>query len=165
MLPKSVKTISDVINYYYAWLVIAEAAGKKKEYGFINYTYNKLKNGEMQIANRDGEIRVQMRTGPVCVYCGDPADSRDHVIPRIHGGPEGQQNVVRSCKHCNSSKGDNDLVDWWVNLKGNDESTLPRIPAGIYLKYSMDWHRVHDSLEDPARSLLDLKPFSHMKGR
>lgn len=165
MLPKSVKTISDVINYYYALLVIAEAAGMKKEYGFINYTYNRLKNGQMQMANRDGEIRVQMRTDPVCVYCGGPSDSRDHVIPRNYDGPEGQQNVVRSCKHCNSSKGDHDLVDWWVNIKGNDESTLPRIPAGIYLKYSMDWHRVHDSLENPARSLLDLKPFAHIKGR
>ncbi len=159
MLPKSVNTISRVIDYYYAWLVIAEAAGKKKEYGFVNYTYNRLKDGKMNMANRDGEIRVQMRSEPICVYCGGPANSKDHVIPKNHDGPDRMQNIVRSCKSCNSSKHDHDFVDWWINIKGNDESTLPRIPVGIYLKYSLDWHRMHDTLESPARSIVDLKPF------
>lgn len=159
MKPNSVKTVFDVINYYYAWLVIAEAAGLKKQYGFVNHTYNKLRSGQMHMANRDGEIRVQMRSDPVCVYCGAPADSKDHVIPKNYDGPDRMQNIVRSCKGCNSSKSDNDFVDWWINIKHRDESTLPRIPVGIYLKYSMDWHRTHDSLENPARSILDLKPF------
>lgn len=159
MKPKSVKTVADVIYYYYAWLVIAEASGMKKQYGFVNFTYNRLKKGEIKMANRDGEIRVQLRSEPACVYCGSPADSNDHVIPKNYDGPDRAQNMVRSCKHCNSSKGDHDLVDWWINIQGNDESTLPRIPAGIYLKYSLDWHRTHDSLEYPATSLLDLKPF------
>lgn len=159
MPPKSVKTISDVIYYYYAWLVIAKAAGKSDQWGFIIERYKLLKAKEIQMANRDGEIRVQLRGEHECVYCGAPSDSQDHVIPRNYDGPDRQQNIVRSCKHCNSSKKDHDLVDWWVNILGKDESTLPRIPIGIYLKYSLDWHRVRDSLERPANNIRDLKPF------
>lgn len=160
MPPKYVRTVSDVIHYYYAWLVIAKAAGKMNEWGFIIYTYKKLKNGEISMADRDGEIRVQMRSDPKCVYCGGKADSNDHVIPRNSEGPDKMQNVVRSCKSCNSSKKDHDLVHWWINILGKGEDTLPRIPVGIYLKYSLDWHRVNDSLENLANSITDLKPFT-----
>ena len=75
------------------------------------------------------------------------------------------QNVVRSCKHCNSSKKDHDLVEWWVEILGKDESTLPRIPIGIYLKYSYDWHKMRDSLDNLANNITDLKPFISTKGR
>lgn len=30
---------------------------------------------------------------------------------------------------------------------------------------NLDWHKVHDSLENPARNILDLKPFIHIKGK
>lgn len=159
MPPRNVKTISDVIYYYYAWLVIARAAGKMDQWGFIIQRYNLLKAGKIHMADRDGEIRVQMRTTPECVYCGGQADSNDHVIPRNYDGPDRMQNVVRSCKHCNSSKKDNDLVDWWINILGRDESSLPRIPIGIYLKYSYDWHKMRDSLDNLANNVTDLKPF------
>lgn len=165
MPPRNVKTISDVIYYYYARLVIARVAGKENEWGFVMDRYKKLKSGEIHMANRDGEIRVQMRSDNNCVYCGGKADSKDHVIPRNYDGPDRMQNVVRSCKSCNSSKRDHDLIDWWINILGNSEDTLPRIPLGIYLKYSLDWHRMRDSLDNLANSITDLRPFVPGKAR
>lgn len=159
MAPKYVKTIEDTIYFYYSWLVISQAAGKMDQFGFVTYQYKRLKNNEIKMADRNGEIRVQMRSEPVCVYCGGEADSNDHVIPRNYDGPAGMHNVVRSCKSCNSSKSDNDLVDWWINILGNEEKTLPRIPIGIYLKYAYDWHKSRDSLEKIANQITDLRPF------
>lgn len=159
MAPKYVRTVSDVINFYYAWLVIARAADKMGEWGFITYQFKKLKKGEIKWADFDGEIRMQMRSQNLCVYCGDKATAWDHVVPRKLNGPEGPHNTVKVCKHCNSSKGDKDLVDWWINDLGRDESTLPRIPLGIYLKLSHGWHKINFSLEKLARELTDLKPF------
>lgn len=163
MAPKYVKTIDDVVNYYYAWLVISKAAGKMDEFGFVTYQFKKLKQGQIKMADRNGEIRVQMKSAPVCVYCGDEADGWDHVIPRNKDGPDVMYNEVRACKSCNSSKGDKDLVDWWVNTLGREERTLPRIPIGIYLKYAHDWHKMRDSLSTLANDLTELKPF--VKGR
>jgi len=47
-----------------------------------------------------------------CIYCGDPADTIDHLIPRLANGPESADNLVPACKTCNSSKGARDLFAW-----------------------------------------------------
>ncbi|NND74404.1 MAG: HNH endonuclease [Ilumatobacter sp.] len=41
-----------------------------------------------------------------CQYCGDRADSIDHVLPRSRGGPHTWENVAAACKPCNLSKRD-----------------------------------------------------------
>ncbi len=163
MAPKTVRTISDLINYYYARLVIAKAAGKIDQWGFVIYQYKRLKNGEIHWADLDGEIRLQMRASNECVYCGGEANGLDHVVPRKFGAPEGIHNSVKCCKHCNSSKGDKDLVDWWINELGKDEDSLPRIPIGIYLKLSFSWHKINHTLERVSNELTDLKPFRPVK--
>ena len=50
-------------------------------------------------------------SGP-CVYCGDPAESVDHVRPLIQGGWEHEDNLVPACKSCNFSKGAKFLAEW-----------------------------------------------------
>jgi 5-methylcytosine-specific restriction endonuclease McrA len=63
------------------------------------------------IAKIDGkrwrELRRQILTAnPLCVYCGAPASELDHVVPLSMGGdPFALENLVSSCKRCNSSKG------------------------------------------------------------
>lgn len=165
MAPRYVKTMEDTIHFYYSWLVIAKAAGKMNQFAFVTYNFKRLKKGEIKMADRNGEIRVQMRSEPVCVYCGGEADSNDHVIPRKIDGPDGMHNIVRSCKSCNSSKKDHDMVDWWINILGKAESTLPRIPIGIYLKYAHDWHKMRDTLGNLANQITDLKPFVPARAR
>ena len=39
-----------------------------------------------------------------CQYCNRPAENIDHVIPRSRGGEHTWENVVASCRPCNSRK-------------------------------------------------------------
>jgi 5-methylcytosine-specific restriction endonuclease McrA len=39
-----------------------------------------------------------------CQYCGKPAENVDHVVPRSKGGEHRWENVVASCRACNSRK-------------------------------------------------------------
>lgn len=41
-----------------------------------------------------------------CQYCGDRADSIDHVFPRSRGGGHTWENVAAACRPCNLSKRD-----------------------------------------------------------
>lgn len=53
--------------------------------------------------NRRG---VFARDGHRCQYCGGPAESLDHVIPKCRGGPHTWDNVVAACRPCNVRKRD-----------------------------------------------------------
>lgn len=60
-----------------------------------------------QFHNRD---LVLTKNDGRCVYCGDPADTIDHVIPRSKGGTDDLDNLVPACRDCNSRKGNR--LDW-----------------------------------------------------
>lgn len=47
---------------------------------------------------------VFARDGHRCQYCGADAENIDHVMPRSRGGPHSWENVVASCRSCNSRK-------------------------------------------------------------
>ncbi len=49
---------------------------------------------------------IFLRDGGKCQYCGAPAENIDHVYPKSRGGPHAWENVVASCKRCNSKKED-----------------------------------------------------------
>ena len=51
-----------------------------------------------------------------CQYCGNRADSIDHVIPKSKGGKHIWENVVAACKTCNSRKKDHLLRDISLEL-------------------------------------------------
>jgi 5-methylcytosine-specific restriction endonuclease McrA len=46
------------------------------------------------------------RDGHQCAYCGNRADTIDHVRPRSRGGQHVWTNVVAACARCNHRKGD-----------------------------------------------------------
>ena len=53
------------------------------------------------------KLRLQIldRDGRQCM-CGQPADTVDHIIPRVKGGDMwASDNLQAMCKSCNSSKG------------------------------------------------------------
>jgi 5-methylcytosine-specific restriction endonuclease McrA len=54
---------------------------------------------------------VFARDGGHCVYCGAPATSLDHVVPRSRGGDHVWENVVASCRRCNHVKADRSVHD------------------------------------------------------
>lgn len=47
-----------------------------------------------------------------CAYCGEPADTLDHVIPRINGGLTIRNNLISCCRICNGSKGADPVYRW-----------------------------------------------------
>lgn len=51
------------------------------------------------------QARRQMLPAP-CAYCGQPADTIDHVIPVSAGGTNHRENLVPCCRSCNQRKAD-----------------------------------------------------------
>lgn len=68
---------------------------------------------------------VFTRDDHTCQYCGRPAESIDHVHPRSRGGRHEWNNVVASCRRCNTTKGDRLLSECSHRLR-----TKPTAPAG-----------------------------------
>lgn len=49
-----------------------------------------------------------------CAYCGKVTDDYhlEHIVPLSKGGPNTLSNTTVSCKSCNHSKFNHDLLDW-----------------------------------------------------
>lgn len=68
---------------------------------------------------------VFMRDNNICQYCGAAAENIDHVVPRSRGGAHEWENVVASCKKCNSKKENRALKETGLTL-----SRRPKVPSG-----------------------------------
>jgi 5-methylcytosine-specific restriction endonuclease McrA len=88
--------------------------------------------------NRRG---VFARDGHRCQYCGDHADSIDHVIPRSRGGGHTWDNVVAACRTCNVRKRDRLLEETSMVLRRRPaqprELTWVTVAAGTVPE---QWH-------------------------
>jgi 5-methylcytosine-specific restriction endonuclease McrA len=69
---------------------------------------------------------VFVRDDHTCQYCGAPAESIDHVVPRSRGGQHSWDNVVAACLRCNRQKRDRLLHETSMRLPGP-----PRTPAMV----------------------------------
>jgi 5-methylcytosine-specific restriction endonuclease McrA len=82
------------------------------------------------------------RDGHRCQYCGGPAESLDHIMPRSKGGNHTWDNVVACCRPCNIRKGDRLPAD--AGLRLDSKPGPPRQYAWIYAStgYQVDpaWH-------------------------
>lgn len=70
-----------------------------------------------EVKQRISVANVGKHSGPwqvigECVYCGGPATTRDHVIPRTRGGSDDASNIVLACHPCNASKGTQTPEEW-----------------------------------------------------
>jgi 5-methylcytosine-specific restriction endonuclease McrA len=61
-----------------------------------------------------------------CQYCGGPAESIDHVVPRSRGGLHTWDNVVAACRACNVRKRDRLLHETSMQL-----DRRPAMPRGL----------------------------------
>jgi len=53
-----------------------------------------------------------------CAYCGEELPlAQEHVIPLSKGGEYTVNNIIPSCKSCNSSKHDKDFFKWYPNYE------------------------------------------------
>ena len=84
---------------------------------------------------------VMARDGHRCQYCGNHADSIDHVVPRSRGGLHTWDNVVAACRPCNVRKRDRMLKDSGMRLRHT-----PSVPTGVVWSIVAgggvpdDWH-------------------------
>lgn len=63
--------------------------------------------------SRGGRLALYIRDGLACVYCGASIEegivlTLDHLIPHCQGGSNASENLVTSCRKCNSSRGSRD---------------------------------------------------------
>lgn len=64
-----------------------------------------------------------------CAYCGDATKDlqQDHVIPLSKGGYYTKQNIIPACQHCNISKHNRDLTDWYPKQPTFSKDRLDKI--------------------------------------
>ncbi len=70
---------------------------------------------------------VFIRDAYECQYCAAPAENVDHVTPRSRGGEHTWENVVASCRKCNSKKENRLPVEVGLALR-----RPPRVPQDIH---------------------------------
>ena len=76
-----------------------------------------------------------------CGYCGKPATSLDHIIPRFKSGSSNRNNLIPACQRCNNNKGSMDMEEWYRKQDYFCEVKLERIKAWTEHKYlSCDIH-------------------------
>ena len=70
-------------------------------------------------------------TGENCIYCGQPSESIDHVVPLSKGGRSITENCVPSCLACNGHKSDKEAFEWYRQQKFYDPRRAMAIRAWI----------------------------------
>ena len=68
-------------------------------------------------------------TGKSCIYCGNPSESIDHVLPQSRGGLSITSNCVPACLSCNGHKSDADVFDWYRRQRFYDPRRAMAIRA------------------------------------
>ena len=66
-----------------------------------------------------------------CIYCGQPSESIDHILPRSRGGISNTENCVPACLSCNGDKSDNEAFFWYRSQKFYDPRRAMAIRAWI----------------------------------
>lgn len=51
--------------------------------------------------------------GHRCCYCGEPANTLDHIHPMSRGGHTIPENLAACCRRCNLDKGSQNVWAWW----------------------------------------------------
>jgi hypothetical protein len=67
---------------------------------------------------------VIARDHGLCGYCGGPAGTVDHIMPRSRGGKDSWRNTAAACDRCNQRKGDRTPVEAGMRLR-----TTPTAPS------------------------------------
>ena len=72
--------------------------------------------------------KVLIRDNYTCQYCGQEANTLDHIIPISKGGIDCEDNAVAACSRCNSSKRDRMTPGAFL-----PHTPKPSTPLGIFI--------------------------------
>ena len=70
------------------------------------------------VTRRSWRQRIFEAWGDRCAYCGAPAQSLDHIVPKARGGLTVARNLVPACLPCNRRKGHCEVISWWQQQPG-----------------------------------------------
>jgi hypothetical protein len=73
--------------------------------------------------------QVLERDNWTCTYCGNEANTADHVIPRRYGGVDDLTNLVAACQRCNKIASGN-IFESLEQKKGWMRKTLSSVGGG-----------------------------------
>ena len=68
-------------------------------------------------------------THKTCIYCGNPSESIDHLLPQSRGGLSVTENCVPACLACNGRKSDADAFEWYRQQRFYDPRRAMAIRA------------------------------------
>ena len=74
---------------------------------------------------RPSRHHIFERDRSLCQYCGEPATTLDHIVPRSRGGQTTWENVVCCCSACNRKKGAKLLENTALRLRSQPSSEAP----------------------------------------
>ncbi len=111
---------------------------------------------------------IRRETCLCCEALLTPNSTGDHIVSRDAGGPDGAQNYMPLCRSCNSSKGSNDLLHWWIVKKQRSVLELPaevltayaRLTYALYLRTGREGKPIEPALGHAVKELLDQLPTS-----
>lgn len=147
-----------------AALNMGKAKYDKSCYMIRAKAFKAYKEGRWNIHDLFENNIAKMKSGNYCWYCGEEFEDKkeltiDHVFPRSKGGTNDMDNIIMVCKHCNSSKGNMDLFEWYSEVRKEwpTLNILIHYLKNIYL-YSMD-----NGLMDKHREEMELMelPFNY----
>ena len=75
--------------------------------------------------------RIFAQWAYACAYCGDGADTLDHVRPRFQGGLTVAENLVPACRRCNGAKSSADWREWFAAQAWHCPDRAARIDGWI----------------------------------
>jgi hypothetical protein len=103
----------------------------------------------MSIGALADDERLKLVLPQACCYCGARNDlAADHLMPRKRGGADIGDNLVWSCRSCNSSKCARDVLEW---LAARD--VFPPLLLRRYLKLAIEYAETHQLMEATAGSV------------
>lgn len=114
-------TVGEHLYWSYANLCMAHAAVGKGEQNYRQGHYiirsrmfGGFRKGVLNVASLADDERLKLIIPQACCYCGSRDNlSVDHLISRKKGGIDAGDNMVWSCRSCNSSKGAKDMMEWY----------------------------------------------------
>lgn len=151
--------VSDLLYRSYANLAMAHDAVERglSKYDRTSFIIRArllkgLTTGEMHIRSFFDDEKFKLSNGARCVYCGSADNlSVDHVFAKAKGGSDSSDNLVCCCKTCNSSKRDEDLMEWYIS-KGEFP---PLLVLRRYLKLVLQFCETNGIMDSPIDSLDD----------
>jgi hypothetical protein len=77
-------------------------------------------------------VVVLERDGPSCAWCSRAFSdlvrpTREHVVPRVKGGPSIPENEVAACARCNRERGHASPVQWLDEVRARGRQPRPEV--------------------------------------